>query len=297
MIYVAGNGMVGSAIQRKLGNVLTARRTELDLRNQQAVDAFFDKHRPSQVYLCAAKVGGIVANSTYPADFIYDNLLIEANVIHAAWKYKVDKLLFLGSSCIYPRDAAQPMVEEALMTGPLEPTNSPYALAKIAGMELCKSYRKQYGCNFISVMPTNLYGPGDNYDPENSHVVPALIRKIVTAHREGSPQVEIWGSGKPLREFMHVDDLADACIHLMHNYDGELHINIGTGEELPIADLAQKIARIVGYTGQFVFNTSRPDGTPRKLLDVTRLHHLGWKHTISLDEGLRNTIELFNKNL
>jgi GDP-L-fucose synthase len=293
MIYVAGNGMVGSAIQRKLGNVLTARRTELDLRNQQAVDAFFYKHRPSQVYLCAAKVGGIVANSTYPADFIYDNLLIEANVIHAAWKYKVDKLLFLGSSCIYPRDAAQPMVEEALMTGPLEPTNSPYALAKIAGMELCRSYRRQHGCNFISVMPTNLYGPGDNYDPENSHVVPALIRKIVTAHREGSPQVEIWGSGKPLREFMHVDDLADACIHLMHNYDGELHINIGTGEELPIADLAQKIAGIVGYTGQFVFNTSLPDGTPRKLLDVTRLHHLGWKHKISLDEGLRRTVEIF----
>jgi len=292
-IYVAGaNGMVGSAIVRKLRatgfkNLITPGSKELDLRNQAAVNAFFEKEKPEFVFLAAAKVGGIQANNVYRAEFLYDNLMIEANVIHAAYQYSVEKLLFLGSSCIYPKMAPQPLKEEYLLTGTLEPTNEPYAIAKIAGIKLCEAYRDQYGCNFISAMPTNLYGPGDNYDLEKSHVIPALIRKIHTAKKQSEPTVEIWGSGNPRREFLHVDDLADACFYLMHNYDEKQFVNVGVGEDISIRELAELIKTIVGYQGAFIFNTDKPDGTPRKLMDVNILKNRQWSPSISLEEGLK----------
>jgi GDP-L-fucose synthase len=291
-IYIAGHrGMVGSAIARRLRNlgyqnILTRTRQELDLVNQAAVDAFFEAEKPDQVYLAAAKVGGIQANNTYRAQFLYENLMIESNIIHAAWKHGVDKLLFLGSSCIYPKLAAQPLVEDALLTGPLEPTNEPYAIAKIAGIKLCETYRDQYGANFISAMPTNLYGPGDNYDLENSHVLPALLRKIHTAKITGAPSVPLWGTGSPKREFLHVDDLAEGCVHLMDSYNGSQWVNIGTGVDLSIKDLADMICQIVGYDGALDWDTSKPDGTPRKLMDVSRINALGWKASIGLREGI-----------
>ncbi|HPB53121.1 MAG TPA: GDP-L-fucose synthase [Saprospiraceae bacterium] len=296
-IYVAGhNGMVGSAIVRKLrkvgyDNIVVRTSAQLDLRNQAAVDAFFEEEKPEFVFLAAAKVGGIVANNTYRAEFLYDNLMIESNIIHAAYQHGVDKLLFLGSSCIYPRIAPQPLREEYLLTGPLEPTNEPYAIAKIAGIKLCEAYRDQFGCNFISAMPTNLYGPGDNYDLEKSHVIPALLSKIHHAKVHGDATVEIWGSGNPRREFLHVDDLADACFYLMHNYEERQFVNIGCGEDISIRELAELIGKIVGFTGQFVFNTDRPDGTPRKLIDVSILQKRQWSPAISLEEGLRSVYE------
>ncbi len=292
-IYVAGHrGMVGSAIVRKLNeegfdNILVRKSSELDLRNQQAVNNFFLQEKPDYVFLAAAKVGGIHANNTYKADFLYDNLMIEANIIHAAYTNKVKKLLFLGSSCIYPKMADQPLKEEYLLTGPLEPTNEPYALAKIAGIKLCDSYRDQYGCNFISAMPTNLYGPNDNYDLNNSHVLPALLRKFHTAKKESKSSVEIWGTGSPKREFLHVKDLAEACFFLMENYNESELVNIGCGEDISIKDLALTIQKIVGYEGELTFDSSKPDGTPRKLLDMSKLHKLGWKHKISLEEGIQ----------
>lgn len=295
-IYVAGHrGMVGAAVVRLLRregytNLLLRTSQELDLRNQAAVEEFFARERPDYVWLAAAKVGGIHANNTYRADFIYDNLLIEANVIHASYRQGVRKLLYLGSSCIYPKMAPQPIKEEYLLTGPLEATNEPYAIAKIAGLKLCEAYRAQYGCQFITVMPTNLYGPHDNYDPENSHVAAALLRKFSEAAATGQPSVEVWGTGTPRREFLHVDDLASACLHLMQHYDGAEPVNIGTGEDLSIRELAELIAELSGYHGQLIFNPSRPDGTPRKLLDVSRLHSLGWHHRIALREGLRQVI-------
>ena len=295
-IYIAGHrGMVGSAINRKLEakgyhNLLTRTHSELDLTNQQAVNNFFEEMRPEYVFLAAAKVGGILANSTYPAEFIYENLMIEANVIHAAYTHGVKKLLFLGSSCIYPKLAPQPLKEEYLLTGELEVTNEAYAIAKIAGIRLCKHYNEQYGTNFISVMPTNLYGPNDNYDPETSHAMAALIRKFHDAKVNDARQVVVWGTGSPMREFLHVDDMADACVYLMENYDasdiGEF-VNIGVGEDLTIRDLAEMIKDIVGYEGEIVFDTSKPDGTPRKLLDVTKLHNLGWHAKISLEDGIK----------
>jgi len=296
-IYIAGsNGMVGSAIVRKLrsagfNNLLTSSSKELDLRDQAAVNAFFEREKPEFVFLAAAKVGGIVANNTYRADFLYDNLMIESNVIHAAFKNSVDKLLFLGSSCIYPKMAPQPLREEYLLTGALEETNEPYAIAKIAGIKMCEAYRDQHGCNFISAMPTNLYGPNDNYNLQNSHVIPALIRKIQHAKESNEPAVEIWGTGKPLREFLHVDDLADACFFLMHNYDGRQFVNIGVGHDLSITQLAGLIRDIIGYTGEFIYNTDRPDGTPRKLMDVSLLRSLGWEAQIDLRTGLQQVIE------
>ena len=280
-IYVAGhNGMVGSAIVRQLKsngftNLLVRTSKELDLTNQQAVNSFFETEKPNYVFLAAAKVGGIHANNVYRADFLYQNLMIEANVIHAAYLNKVTKLLFLGSSCIYPKMAPQPLKEEYLLTGFLEATNEPYAIAKIAGIKLCESYRRQYGCNFISAMPTNLYGPNDNYDLNNSHVLPALIRKFHTAKVENQLQVEIWGTGTPLREFLHVDDLAAACLFLMKNYNEELFVNVGSGTDISIKDLALLVKKTVGYKGDLVFNTSKPDGTPRKLMDVSRINQLG----------------------
>jgi len=286
-IYVAGhNGMVGSAIVRQLKsngftNLLVKPSKELDLTNQQAVNSFFETEKLDYVFLAAAKVGGIHANNVYRADFLYQNLMIEANVIHAAYLNKVTKLLFLGSSCIYPKMAPQPLKEEYLLTGFLEATNEPYAVAKIAGIKLCESYRRQYGCNFISAMPTNLYGPNDNYDLNNSHVLPALIRKFHTAKLENQLQVEIWGTGTPLREFLHVDDLAAACLFLMKNYNEELFVNVGSGTDISIKDLALLVKKTVGYKGDLVFNTSKPDGTPRKLMDVSRINQLGWKHNIS----------------
>lgn len=292
-IYVAGhNGMVGSAIVRKLKsngftNLLVRTSKELDLTNQQAVNSFFETEKPDYVFLAAAKVGGIHANNVYRADFLYQNLMIEANVIHAAYLNKVTKLLFLGSSCIYPKMAPQPLKEEYLLTGFLEATNEPYAIAKIAGIKLCESYRRQYNCNFISAMPTNLYGPNDNYDLNNSHVLPALIRKFHTAKVETQPKVEIWGTGTPLREFLHVDDLAAACLFLMENYNEELFVNVGSGTDISIKDLALLVKKTVGYEGDLVFNTSKPDGTPRKLMDVSRINQLGWKHNISLEEGVK----------
>ncbi|ALD21271.1 GDP-L-fucose synthase family protein [Hymenobacter sp. DG25A] len=295
-IYVAGHrGMVGAAVVRLLRhegftNLITRTSQELDLRNQAAVEEFFARERPDYVWLAAAKVGGIHANNTYRADFLYDNLLIEANVIHASYRQGVRKLLYLGSSCIYPKMAPQPIKEEYLLTGPLEATNEPYAIAKIAGLKLCEAYRTQYGCRFITVMPTNLYGPHDNYDPENSHVAAALLRKFSEAAATGQPSVEVWGTGTPRREFLHVDDLASACLHLMQHYDGAEPVNIGTGEDLSIRELAEMIAELSGYHGQLVFNPARPDGTPRKLLDVSRLHALGWHHRIELREGLRQVI-------
>jgi GDP-L-fucose synthase len=291
-IFVAGHrGMVGSAIVRHLqskgiSNIITRTRAELDLTDQQAVDAFFENEKPQQVYLAAAKVGGIHANNTYRAQFLYENLIMEANVIHAAWKHGVDKLLFLGSSCIYPKLAPQPLEEDALLTGPLEPTNEPYAIAKIAGIKLCETYRHQYGANFISAMPTNLYGPGDHYDLETSHVLPALLRKIHTAKVNGHPSVPLWGTGSPKREFLHVDDLAEACLHLMDTYNGEEWVNVGTGEDLSIKSLAELICDIVGYTGALDWDTSKPDGTPRKLMNVDRINALGWKASIGLREGI-----------
>ena len=296
-IYVAGhNGMVGSAIIRQLKsngftNLLVKTSKELDLTNQQAVNSFFETEKPDYVFLAAAKVGGIHANNVYRADFLYQNLMIEANVIHAAYLNKVTKLLFLGSSCIYPKMAPQPLKEEYLLTGFLEATNEPYAIAKIAGIKLCESYRRQYGCNFISAMPTNLYGPNDNYDLNNSHVLPALIRKFHTAKLENQLQVEIWGTGTPLREFLHVDDLATACLFLMKNYNEELFVNIGSGTDISIKDLALLVKKTVGYKGDLVFNTSKPDGTPRKLMDVSRINQLGWKHNISLEEGIKTVYE------
>ena len=296
-IYVAGhNGMVGSAIVRKLKqegftNLVLQSSKELDLRSQSAVNTFFEKEKPEFVFLAAAKVGGIVANNTYRADFIYDNLMIEANIIHAAYTYNVQKLMFLGSSCIYPKLAPQPLKEEYLLTGLLEPTNQPYAIAKITGIELCDAYRQQYGCNFISVMPTNLYGPNDNYDLNNSHVLPALIRKFITAKKRDEASVMVWGSGKPLREFLHVDDLADACFYLMHHYNDKGFVNIGVGNDISIKDLAILVKQITGYTGDIVFDASKPDGTPRKLMDVSKLHALGWSATISLEEGIRKVYD------
>jgi len=291
-IYIAGHrGMVGSAIVRFLkarghSNIVTRTRQELDLINQAAVDAFFEQEKPAYVYLAAAKVGGIHANNIYGAQFLYENLMIEANIIHSAWKHNVTKLLFLGSSCIYPKLAPQPITEDSLLTGPLEPTNEPYAIAKIAGIKLCETYRNQYGANFISAMPTNLFGPGDNYDLETSHVLPALLRKIHTAKATDAPSVPLWGTGTPKREFLHVDDLAAGCVHLMDTYNSSEWVNIGTGEDLSIRELAEMICSIVGYEGTLDWDASKPDGTPRKLMDGSRMHALGWKATIGLQEGI-----------
>lgn len=298
-IYVAGHrGMVGSAIYRKLvkegfQNIITRTSSELDLRNQSAVEAFFEKEKPDYVFLAAAKVGGIVANNTYRADFLFENLQIQNNVIHSAYKFGVKKLMFLGSSCIYPKLAPQPLKEEYLLTGTLEPTNEPYAIAKIAGIKMCEAYRAQYDCNFISVMPTNLYGINDNYHPQNSHVLPALIRRFHEAKINNTPSVEIWGTGSPLREFLFSDDLADACYFLMQNYNESDFVNIGTGHDLSIKDLAILVKSIVGYEGELKFDTTKPDGTPRKLMDVSKLHSLGWKHTIELEEGIKLAYEDF----
>jgi GDP-L-fucose synthase len=291
-IYVAGHrGMVGGAIKRRLEtlgyqNIITRTSAELDLRNQAAVNEFFAEEQPDYVFLAAAKVGGIHANNTYRADFLYDNLIMEANIIHAAYQQHVKKLMFLGSSCIYPKLAPQPLQESSLLTGPLEYTNEPYAIAKIAGIKLCEAYRDQYGCNFISVMPTNLYGVGDNYHPENSHVLPALIRKFHEAKEGGKPNVTVWGTGTPKREFLYADDLADACVYLMLHYDGKELVNIGTGEDLTIRELAETIKEVVCYEGGLEFDSSKPDGTPRKLMDVSKLHSLGWKHSTGLKEGI-----------
>jgi GDP-L-fucose synthase len=297
LIYVAGHrGLVGSALVRALdrhgfANLLLRTHRELDLTDRGAVDALFAEHRPTHVFLAAAKVGGIVANDTYPADFIRDNLAIQLHVIDAAHRFGVAKLLFLGSSCIYPKLCPQPMKEEYLLTGALEPTNSAYAVAKIAGIEMCKAYRRQYGCHFISVMPTNLYGPGDNYDLETSHVLPALIRKFYEAKEAGTATVTLWGTGSPRREFLHADDLAEACLFLMDRYDDPEIINIGVGEDAAIRELAEMVAEATGFTGELVFDTSKPDGTPRKLLDVSRLTALGWRAQIPLGEGIRRTVE------
>ena len=298
-IFVAGHrGLVGSAVVRRLEsggftNVLTAGRDQLDLRDQAAVNYWFKDHRPEYVYLVAGTVGGILANSTRPAEFLYDNLMIHGTVVEAARKYDVTKLIYLGSSCIYPREATQPISEEQLLTGPLEPTNEPYAIAKIAGIKLCQSYRSQYGCNFISAMPTNLYGPGDNFDLTSSHVLPALIRKFHDAKIEGRTEVEIWGTGSPMREFLHVDDLADCCVFLMDNYNEPSHINVGTGEDLSIHQLAELVGSVVYPGVRLVFDATKPDGTPRKLLDVSRLNALGWKHQVELGDGVRTTYDWF----
>ena len=298
-IYVAGHrGMVGSAIYRKLisegyVNLISRELADLDLRNQAAVEVFFAEEKPDHVVLAAAKVGGIVANNTYRADFLYENLMIQNNVIHQSYVQGVKKLLFLGSSCIYPKHAPQPLREEYLLTGLLEPTNEPYAIAKIAGIKLCDAYRSQYGCNFISVMPTNLYGPNDNYDLQNSHVLPALIRKFHEAKERGYSAVEVWGTGSPLREFMHVNDLAEACFFLMEHYNEPGLVNIGVGEDISIRDLAMLVKRIVGFQGEITFNTSKPDGTPRKLMDVSKLHSLGFRHRIDLEQGIRMVYEDF----
>ncbi len=299
-IYIAGHrGMVGSGLERKLrkegyNNIVTRTSSELDLRNQQSVNDFFEKEKPTHVILAAAKVGGIHANNTYRAEFIYDNLMIEANIIHAAYLNQVTKLLFLGSSCIYPKMAPQPLKEEYLLSGYLESTNQPYAIAKIAGIEMCDSYRVQYGCNFISAMPTNLYGTNDNYHPENSHVLPALIRRIVLAKKNSEPYVTIWGTGTPRREFLHVDDLADACYFLLQNYNEQGLVNIGCGIDVSIKELAELIVAEVGYVGQLVFDTSKPDGTPRKLMDTSKINKLGWQACINLQNGIKRTINEVN---
>ncbi len=291
-IYVAGHrGMVGSAIWRALEaaghmNLVGRSSGELDLRNQQSVDDFFATEKPEYVFLAAAKVGGIQANNVYRAEFLYDNLQIQNNIIHSAWKHNVTKLLFLGSSCIYPKMAPQPLKEESLLTGLLEPTNEPYAIAKIAGIKMCESYRRQYGCNFIAAMPTNLYGPNDNYDLNNSHVLPALIRKMHEAKTSGAATVEIWGSGTPLREFLHVDDLASACLFLMQHYNEELFVNVGFGSDLSIRELAEKVKAAIGFEGELVFNTEKPDGTPKKLMDSSRILSMGWKPKIELRQGI-----------
>lgn len=302
-IFVAGHkGMVGSAIVRRLekegySNIITRTSKELDLRDQARTAAFFDSERPDYVFLAAAKVGGIMANNTYRADFIYDNILIQTNVIHSAYRAGVSKLMFLGSSCIYPKVAPQPLKEEYLLTGLLEPTNEPYAIAKIAGIKMCDAYRAQYGCNFISVMPTNLYGPNDNYDLKNSHVLPALLRKFHEAKLKNLPEVAIWGTGAPLREFLHADDMADACVYLMKHYNEDGHINIGVGQDISIKELALLIKKIVGYEGCITFDTSKPDGTFRKLMDVSKLHRLGWKAGIGLKEGIGMVYAQVNSNL
>ncbi|QDK77318.1 GDP-L-fucose synthase [Spirosoma sp. KCTC 42546] len=301
-IYVAGHrGMVGSAITRKLQaegytTIITRTSSELDLRNQTAVADFFAQERPEYVFLAAAKVGGIMANNTYRAEFLYDNLMIESNIIHHAYQTGVKKLLFLGSSCIYPKLAPQPLKEEYLLSGFLESTNEPYAIAKITGIKLCESYRSQYGCDFISAMPTNLYGPNDNYDLQGSHVLPALIRKFHEAKINNQPTVEVWGTGSPMREFLHADDLADACFFLMEHYNDELFVNIGTGEDVTIKQVAELIKEIVGFEGELRWNTDKPDGTPRKLMDVSRLHNMGWKHKTELKEGLERTYQDFLAN-
>jgi GDP-L-fucose synthase len=298
-IYVAGHrGLVGSALIRRLEragyrHLIFRTRAELDLRDQAAARAFFGAERPEYVFLAAAKVGGIHANDTYPADFIYDNLIVEANVIHEAFRTGVKKLLFLGSSCIYPRLAPQPIVESSLLTGELEPTNEPYAIAKIAGIKLCQSYNRQYGANFVSVMPTNLYGPGDNFSLEDSHVLPAMIRKFHEAKMNRAPAVHLWGTGTPRREFLYVDDMADACLFLMERHDGSQIVNIGTGTDVTIRELAEKVRRAVGYGGEIAWDASKPDGTPRKLLDVSLLRGMGWTHSVELEEGIEKTYRSF----
>jgi GDP-L-fucose synthase len=298
-IYVAGHrGMVGSAIYRKLiqlgySNIVTRTSQELDLRNQQAVADFFNEEKPDYVFLAAAKVGGIMANNTYRADFIYENMAIQNNVIKSSYDNEVTKLMFLGSSCIYPKMAPQPLNEDLLLTGTLEPTNEPYAIAKIAGIKMAEAFRDQYGCNYISVMPTNLYGINDNYHPQNSHVLPALIRRFHEAKVNNLDEVVIWGTGTPLREFLFSDDLADACVFLMNNYDEKQFVNIGIGEDLSIKDLAELIKEVIGYEGNISFDSSKPDGTPRKLMDVSKLHALGWKHKINLREGIKLAYEDF----
>lgn len=302
-IYVAGHrGMVGSAIVRKLTslgytNLLLRTSLELDLRNQQQVFDFFEVEKPEYVFLAAAKVGGILANNTYRADFLYENLAIQNNIIHASFLTKVKKLMFLGSSCIYPKLAPQPLKESYVLSGYLEETNEPYAIAKIAGIKMCEAYRAQYGCNFISVMPTNLYGTNDNYDLINSHVLPAMIRKFHEAHEKLAPEMTLWGSGLPMREFLHADDLAEACLFLMETYNKHELINIGTGEDVTIKNLAQLVKEIVGYTGEIVWDTSKPDGTPRKLMDVSKLHGLGWHHKIALKDGIKSAYQDFLKSI
>lgn len=302
-VYVAGHrGLVGSALVRRLerencGHLLVRTHAQLDLTDQGAVRAFFEVERPEVVFLAAARVGGILANSTYPAEFIRDNLLIAANLIESSHRYGVEKLVNLGSSCIYPRLAAQPMKEEALLTGPLEPTNKPYAVAKIAALEMVTSYRRQYGFKGISAMPTNLYGPGDNFDLESSHVLPALLRKIHKAHVDQAEEVVLWGTGTPRREFLHCDDLADALVFLARNYDGESIVNVGWGSDVTIRELGERVARVVGYSGSLAFDASKPDGTPRKLLDVSRLTEMGWRPSITLDQGLASTYAWFVENL
>lgn len=305
-IYVAGHrGLVGSAITRRLvsggySNIIRRTHAELDLTDQRAVNEFFEKEKPEYVFLAAAKVGGIYANNTYPADFVYQNLMIESNIIHASYRHGVKKLMFLGSSCIYPKNAPQPMKEEHLLTGILEPTNEPYAIAKITGIKMCGSYNRQYGTNFMSAMPTNLYGPGDNYDLKNSHVLPALVRKMHEAKTQGAKEVVVWGTGAPKREFLYSDDLADACVFLMEKYNasdlGEF-VNIGVGKEITIRELAELVAEIVGFHGKLVFDSSKPDGTPRKLLDVSRLHALGWQARTSFREGIAKAYADYLQNI
>ncbi len=298
-VFVAGHlGLVGSAVVRRLEaegftNILTARRDQLDLRDQAAVNYWFRANRPDYVYLVAGTVGGIMANSTRPAEFIYDNLMIHATVVQAAHEFDVTKLLYLGSSCIYPREASQPMTEDALLTGLLEPTNEPYAIAKISGIKLCESYRRQYGDQFISAMPTNLYGPGDNFDPTSGHVLPSLMQRFHEAKLAGVDQLEVWGTGTPRREFLHVDDLASACLFLMEHYDGEQHVNVGTGEDLPIRELAEMVRDVVHPGAELVWDASKPDGTPRKLLDVSKIHALGWRHSIELRDGIESTYQWY----
>ena len=302
-IYVAGHrGLVGSAIVRNLqskgyNNIVGRTHKELELTDQQAVRAFIEEERPDVVVLAAAKVGGINANNTTPAEFIYDNMQVQCNVIHCCHQYGIKKLLFLGSTCIYPKMAPQPIPEDALLTGPLETTNEAYAVAKIAGMEMCKFYKRQYGDDFISCMPTNLYGPHDNYDLKGSHVLPAMIRKFHEAKLGNAPSVELWGTGTPLREFLYVDDMADACVFLLENYDGEQHVNIGTGKEVTIKELAEMVKETVGFEGEIIWNDSMPDGTPRKLTDVTKLHSLGWRHKVELEEGIKMAYDWFKENV
>ena len=302
-IYIAGhNGMVGSAIIRELKsegyeNLITKRSNELDLRNQNAVNQFFEKEKPDFVFLAAAKVGGILANNTFRAEFLYDNLMIEANIIHASYQHKAKKLLFLGSSCIYPKMAEQPMSENALLSGFLEPTNEPYAIAKIAGIKLCESYKEQYGCNFISAMPTNLYGPNDNYDLKNSHIISALLRKFYEAKKQNLSEVEVWGDGSPLREFLHVDDCASACVYLMKNYNDKQFVNVGSGEEKSIKEVAETIKQKIGFKGRLHYNTSYPNGTPRKLMDVTKINKLGWKYQIPFEQVIDKTISILEEEL
>ena len=297
-VYVAGHrGMVGGAIVRRLERenceVLTASRAELDLRDQAAVRAWFAENRPDAAFVAAAKVGGILANDSYPADFLYDNLIIEANIIEAAYRHQVEKLMFLGSSCIYPKFAPQPIEEASLLTGPLEPTNEWYAIAKIAGIKLCQAYRRQHGCDYISAMPTNLYGPGDNFDLAASHVMPALIRKTHEAKRSGAPSITMWGTGTPRREFLHVDDLADACVFLMKDYSGDEHVNLGSGEDVTIRELTEMVVKAVGFDGEIVNDLSKPDGTPRKLMSADKLRALGWSPSTRLEQGIADTYRWF----